>query len=167
MTEQEFIEQLKANEDLINSVCVNYCYQYNRKDLMQDIALELWKTIGNFKNNCKFSTWIYTVARNVCVTTLRRQKRQPVIEGLDEYKEVLEELDNSPELLKQLHNATRYNTVLDSIDEPYKTLFHMYVYGASFKELEKHSGIVEGTIRVHMHRIKKRLRLRYGNNVIN
>lgn len=167
MTEQEFTEQLKVSENMIDSICNNYCYKYNRKDLMQDIALELWKTVGNFKNNCKFSSWIHAVARNVCVSTLRKLEKQPIIECVDEYKEVLEEHDNTNELLKQLQDAQRYNSVLNSIEEPYRTLFHMYVYGASFKELARYSGLTENSLRVRIHRIKKQLQLHYWNNVIN
>lgn len=167
MSEQEFVEQLNANEGAIHYVCNNYCYNFSRKDLMQDIALELWENISSFKNSCKFSTWIHAVARNVCIDKLRRQQTQPVFEEFNNmYAETLAEVDNRPELIKQLREAARYNSVLNTIEEPYQALFHKYVYGASFKELEQISGIAENTLRVRIHRIKKQLQLRYGNEVI-
>lgn len=166
MSEHEFIEQLKSNEALLTSVCRNYCYSYSRQDLMQDIALELWQSISNFKNSCKFSTWMYAVARNVCVNTLRKQKKQPSIEDISEYSDTLVELDNRPELVKQLQQAMRYNSVLDTIEEPYRTLFHLHIYGATYNELEQRSGIPANTIRVRVYRIKRQLQLRYGSQVI-
>lgn len=167
MVEKEFLQQLKQVESTIDNVCYLYNKNYSRRDLMQDIFLELWKSRNSFKKNSTFKSWAYIIARNICVSTLRKQQQQPVIEGLDDYKEILEELDNTPELLKQLHNAKRYTSVLNTIEEPYRTLFHKYVYGASFRDLARYSGIAENTLRVRIHRIKKQLQLRYGNYVIN
>lgn len=166
MTEQEFIEQIKANKNTIHKVCNAYCVTYPRKDLVQDIIAETWRSLAYFKNNCKFNVWLYGIARNVCVSTLRKKNREPYFESLDDYIETLAAVDNTPELIKQLHEAKRYSSVLDSIQQPYRELFHMYVYGASFKELEQHSGISANNLRVNIFRIKKRLQLRYGNDVI-
>lgn len=166
MTDNEFVEQLRANKNMIHYVCNNYCATYSRDDLVQDIYLELWVSLGNFKNNCKFSTWLYMIARNVCISTLRKQKNHQISECLDEYKDVLAHVNNTKEILKQLRNAIRYNNVLSNIEQPYRELFDMYINGASFKELEQYSGISANNIRVHIHRIKQRLKLRYGNKVI-
>lgn len=166
MSEQEFMQQIELNKNVIHNACNAYCQSLSHNDLIQDIIAETWKSLGKFKNSCKFSTWLHTIARNVCISALRKHKSHPIIEGLDDYIDVLEYVDTTPELIKQLHEAKRYNIVTNTIEEPYRTLFHMYVYGASFKDLEQHSGINANVLRVNMHRIKKRLQLRYGNKVI-
>lgn len=109
---------------------------------------------------------MHVIARNVCISALRKQAKEPIIEGLEDYIDVLEHVDNTPELIKQLHEAKRYNTVIDSIDEPFKTLFEMYLEGISYEEIEKQTGINAKALAVKICKIKKRLQLRYGNNVI-
>lgn len=168
MTRQEFVEQLEQNYNMLDNICYRLCCNYSRQDLMQDIALELWKSVDKFKNNCKFSTWFYNIARNVCISTLRKQQQQPVvIFGLEGYEEVFEELDSSPELLKQAGSIKRYNSILETIEQPYRSLFHRYIHGENFKQLAMQSGLNENALRVRIHRIKKQLQLRYGSQVVN
>lgn len=164
MSEKEFMILINKHNGIINKVCNAYCKKYSTADLYQEIVLETWRSINTFKNNSTFSTWLYAIARNVCISNLRKHKKQPVIEGLDEYAETLIEVNNAPEMIKQLHNAMRYNTVLNNIDPAWQSVFQMYIEGFSFKEMAEQTGIEEGTLRVNIFRIKKRLYLRYGKS---
>lgn len=164
MTEKEFIENLNESKGIVYRVCNTYCNSYSREDLVQEIILEAFKSINNFKNNCKFSTWLYTIAKNVCISNLRKEKKKPRIEGLDDYAEVLAESNNAPELVKQLREAMRYNTVLDTIDEAYQSVFEMHLHGISYNEISQQTGISENLLRQYIHRIKQRLYLRYGKS---
>jgi len=166
MTEQEFIENIRANENAIHKLCCTYCENYSREDLVQDIIAEVWKSLSNWKNNCKFSTWLHTIARNVCISRLRKNLKEPSTEELSDYAEVLAVVDNTDELIKQLSDAQRYNTVIDSLNEFDKRLMFMYMYGASYKEISSQVNINENALRRRVNHIKNRLRLRYGNNVI-
>ena len=159
MSEKEFIQQLSDNAAMLNHVCVKHCRNYSRADLMQDIALELWKSIGNFKNNCTFKTWAYAVARNVCTDRFRKSEKNPIAVLFGDFKGELYDHASTFELAKQIQDAKRYNCILSTIEQPYQKLFHMYVLGASFKDLEKHSGIAAGALRTRICRIKKQLRL--------
>lgn len=162
MNEQEFVDLINSHKHTIHTVCDRYCKSASRADLVQEIILETWKSINNFQKKCTFNAWLYQIARNKCIDVLRRQKTTPSIEGLEEYAEILAEVDNAPEMVKQLRQAIRYNTVLDSIEEPWQTTFQAYLEGLTFKELEQQTGISANSLRVNIFRIKKRLQLRYG-----
>lgn len=164
MSEQEFVDQININKAVIHKACEVYCQTYPRQDLIQEITLEAWRTLNNFKNNCNFSTWLYTIAKNKCIDILRRQKRAPNIVGLEEYAETLADVNNTPELVKQLRQAMRYNAVLSTIEEPLRTLFELYMEGLSYAEISLQSGIDENLLRQWVHRIKQRLYLRYGKS---
>lgn len=164
MNENEFMDLINQHKGIITKVYNTYCRTFNEGDVYQEIVLETWKSINNFKNNSKFSTWLYAIARNVCISNIRRRKKQPVIEGLEEYTDTLIEVNNAPEMVKQLRNAVRYDSVLSNIDPAWRSVFEMYIQGIPFKEMEEQTGIEEGTLRVNMHRIKKRLFLRYGKS---
>src|SRR5208282_4097061 len=44
------------------------------RDLYQEAFLKVYRSIGQFRSEAKFSTWIYRVVMNVCLDHLRRQK---------------------------------------------------------------------------------------------
>lgn len=44
------------------------------EDLMQEVFLRIVKGAANYRRRAKFTTWLYTIARNLCVDNLRRQK---------------------------------------------------------------------------------------------
>jgi RNA polymerase sigma-70 factor (ECF subfamily) len=44
------------------------------EDLMQEVFLRIVKGAANYRRRAKFTTWLYTIARNLCVDHLRRQK---------------------------------------------------------------------------------------------
>jgi len=164
MTEREFVAEINKNKRIILKAYNAYAAKYNQEDIVQEVILETWKTINNFKNNCKFSTWLYNIARNTCIDVTRRSKNIPNTVGLEDYAEVIAESSNAKEMVKQLREAIRYDSVIDNIEEPWRSTFEMYLHGISFKEMSDQTGVDENTLRVYLHRIKKRLYLRYGQS---
>ena len=45
-------------------------------DLYQDVVLNLWKAYQSFKGHSSISTWIYRIALNTCITSLRKKKKR-------------------------------------------------------------------------------------------
>ena len=47
-----------------------------RRDLLQDIHFELWRSLARFAGQCSLRTWVYRVAHNVAISrSLRRRRR--------------------------------------------------------------------------------------------
>ena len=46
------------------------------EDLLQDVFLRVIKGARNYKREAKFTTWLYTIARNLCVDNARRAKHR-------------------------------------------------------------------------------------------
>ena len=55
-------------------------------DLTQDVFYRALRSLPAFKGDCKFSTWLYTIAKNTCLNHLREDKRRAALEdySLDE-----------------------------------------------------------------------------------
>ena len=46
-------------------------------DLAQDVFLKAFQRMNSFRGDCKFSTWLYSIARNRCVDEMRSRRTRP------------------------------------------------------------------------------------------
>ena len=53
------------------------------EDLAQNVFVQVYKSAGRYKPAAKFSTWLFTIARNLCLNEIRRRSRHPA-ESLDQ-----------------------------------------------------------------------------------
>src|SRR5271168_5024786 len=53
------------------------------EDLAQNVFLQVYKSRARYERTAKFSTWLFTIARNLCLNELRRRSRHPA-ESLEE-----------------------------------------------------------------------------------
>jgi len=47
------------------------------EDLAQNVFLQVYKSADRYRVEAKFSTWLYTIARNLCLNEIRRRSRHP------------------------------------------------------------------------------------------
>ena len=47
------------------------------EDLAQNVFIQVFKASDRYKASAKFSTWLFTIARNLCLNELRRRSRHP------------------------------------------------------------------------------------------
>src|SRR5688572_19612822 len=81
--EQAFIQMINDQRGTIFKVCNLYCGQEeNRKDLFQEIVLQLWRAFPSFRKEATLNTWIYRIALNTAITSLRKHTRQPGSQAL-------------------------------------------------------------------------------------
>ena len=53
------------------------------EDLAQNVFLQVYKSRYRYERTAKFSTWLFTIARNLCLNEIRRRSRHPA-ESLEE-----------------------------------------------------------------------------------
>lgn len=56
------------------------------EDLAQAAFLQAWKSAARYEPQAKFSTWLFTIARNLCLNEIRRRTRHPA-ESLDQTRD--------------------------------------------------------------------------------
>lgn len=53
------------------------------QDLAQAVFVQLWKSVSRYERSARFSTFLFTIARNLCLNEIRRRSRHPA-SSLDE-----------------------------------------------------------------------------------
>jgi RNA polymerase sigma-70 factor (ECF subfamily) len=71
------------------------------EDLAQATFVQLWKTAGRYEPSAKFSTFLFTIARNLCLNEIRRRTRHPA-DSLDEPRP-----DDESHPLRQIEDRAR------------------------------------------------------------
>ncbi len=92
--EQLVTSYLRGDSDALNFLIERYLRRiYNfaaryignakeAEDLTQEIFLKIWKGLKKFNSQKSFKTWLFSIARNVCIDYLRR-KKTPVFSALE------------------------------------------------------------------------------------
>src|SRR5690349_10717506 len=97
----QFEQLLEQHAGIVRKVAFGYARsESDRRDLMQEIALQLWRGYPRYSPERSFSTWMYRIALNVAISFLRsntRPVRQTVpLEEMD--YEIADESVASPEI---------------------------------------------------------------------
>jgi len=71
-----FLRNITQNQGIIHKVTRIYCdNEDDRKDLFQEILIQLWKSYDKFREQSKFSTWMYRVAINTAITNFKKEAK--------------------------------------------------------------------------------------------
>ena len=73
----------KYQQPLFNFICRTLRDEAESEDLAQNVFLQVYKSRHRYQHTAKFSTWLFTIARNLCLNEIRRRSRHPAesIEG--------------------------------------------------------------------------------------
>jgi RNA polymerase sigma-70 factor, ECF subfamily len=156
--EQDFIKVLKENQGYIHKVCYMYCNtREGRKDLFQEITLQLWKAYDTFQGKSKISTWIYRVALNTAISFIRKETKMPTFASEDvgfiayNEKEDYENFERD-EQVKILYQAINKLSTIE------KTITFLYMEDYKINEIADMVGITPNNVSVKMMRIKEKLK---------
>ncbi len=73
----------KYKQPLMNFVYRTLPDATEAEDLAQHVFLQVFKSAARYEVSAKFSTWLFTIARNLCLNEIRRRSRHPA-DSLDE-----------------------------------------------------------------------------------
>ena len=161
VTEQEqcFRQWLAAHQGLLWRVARSFAStMQDQEDLIQDMLLQLWRSVPTFRGDSKESTWIYRLAFNTALVWQRSEKRRRLKHEAFSLHSLLAR-DASDSMasqdeearLGQLYQAIRELPKLDA------SLALMLLDGLSYRAMSEVLGISENHVGVRLHRIRKQL----------
>lgn len=127
------------------------------EDAAQEIFVRIYRQLGRYDPERKFSTWTLAIATNYCIDQLRRRRMQLV--PLDNIIPWARTRDSGPEG-EALSSESRdeMQRLLKRLPEKYRApLVLRYWEDLSCAEIAEILGVPEGTIKTQIHRARKQL----------
>jgi len=150
-----YTTQILPYAAIIIKICRAYTdTQEDFEDYYQEVCLQIWRSKDNFKEQSEWSTWIYRLSLNVCLTFLKKKKNNKQNAPSDLLPdEVLVDSRAFPdESLNQLYAAIRQLSEID------RGIILLYLEEKSYQEIADIMGTNTNNIGVRITRIKERLK---------
>lgn len=152
-----FLNVIESNKGILYKVANSYCRNNeDRKDLIQEIILQLWKSYDNYNETFKYSTWMYRISLNVAISFYRKENSRKRIsnpltsEIFDfSYTEISEEKKTNFGILNQ---------IISELNDLNKAIMLLYLEEKSYKEISEIIGISETNVATKIGRIKSKLK---------
>ncbi|HMM01654.1 MAG: sigma-70 family RNA polymerase sigma factor [Prevotella sp.] len=146
----QFLEMVRQNEGIIYKVTSFYTdTEHPLGDLYQEVVLNLWKAFPSFRGDSKYSTWIYRIALNTCISFYRRSKKN--ISYVDISMDIPDVVDNSEEI-QELYK------LINRLGKIERALVLLYLDDKSYKEIAEITGLTVTNVATKISRIKDKLR---------
>ena len=129
------------------------------EDLTQRVFIRIYRSAERYLPHAKFSTWIFTIARNLLIDEIKKRKRRPQM-VFDEYIERVGEVEGarSAELTEILMKQ------LDTIPENHRTALLLRVQRElSYREIAEVMQSTEASVKTWIHRARLDLRKSLSN----
>jgi RNA polymerase sigma-70 factor, ECF subfamily len=139
---------------IIIKICRAYTNsQQDFEDYYQEVCLQIWRSKDNFNQGSQWSTWIYRVSLNVCLTNLKTNKNRKATLVSDALPEDV--IDDSKSFtnddINHLYNAIKHLSEVD------RALILLYLEEKTYDEIADIIGTNSNNIGVRISRIKTRL----------
>jgi len=131
------------------------------EDLLQETWLKVVRTAPSYEKKAKFTTWLFTIARNLCVDSMRRERYRKV-ESLDAAADPAEDGPPRSEGVagdgaspdRAAYAASirpKLQAALAALPEEQREVFLLREYaGIPFKEIAEVTGVPENTVKSRM-----------------
>ncbi len=180
MTETEIIQKLQqGNEQAFKQLVENYqnlvvntCFGMvhnteDAEDIAQEVFIEVFRSIQNFRADSKISTWLYRIAVNRSLNFIRDNKRkkwvhsiEDLVKGISRQVGEIQNINNETPV-SELENSQRakiLHEAIDSLPENQKTAFTLNKYeDLSYKEISEVMNLSVSSVESLIHRAKIKL----------
>lgn len=140
-------------------IIIKLCRAYTNsqedfEDYYQEICLQIWRSKTNFREESEWSTWVYRISLNVCLTLLKKRKNnsQHFVSDSIVTEETEDSYAFSDESLNLLYIAIRKLTEID------RAVIMLYLEEKSYQDIANIIGTNPNNIGVRVNRIKIKLK---------
>lgn len=162
----EFLATIDTHKKIIYKVVNSYCKnKEDRKDLEQEIIIQLWNSFDKYNAEYKYSTWMYRIALNVAISFYRKEKKWLVINDFyneDSIYSIADQNENKTELD---HNIKLLQEFINRLNELNKALMLLYLEEKPYDEIAEILGISKTNVATKISRLKLKLKKEFHKNI--
>lgn len=132
-----------------------------RLDLVQEIHLQLWRSLGYFNGRCALRTWVYRVAHHTAASHVLRER------GIRAALVSLDDLDAIPDTgssgfdVDQHEALERLSVLIQKLKPIDRQIVVSYLEGMDAASIGEITGLSPGNVAMKIHRIKNILARRF------
>jgi RNA polymerase sigma-70 factor, ECF subfamily len=132
-------------------------------DLTQEVFIKVYNSLGRYRSEFKFSTWIYKIAHNAAIDHLRRHTaREQTLSSSDGERSeiVIESRRMSPEQESERNErCSEIETVVQLLPHAYRELIVLrHSHDLSYDEISEVTGLPLGTVKNRLFRAREAMR---------
>lgn len=151
---------LKYGDKLYGLVYNMTSHKEDTHDLLQDIFARAYRSLGKFRGQSSFYTWIYQIAVNLTLNFLKKRKRRSGISLQDPDSSVQDDpalVDTghaaNPEQQSHLNQLQlKLNEAMRKLSDSHRTVVTLFdIQGMPHGEIAKVLKVSEGTVRSRLH----------------
>jgi RNA polymerase sigma-70 factor (ECF subfamily) len=116
------------------------------EDAAQECFLRIWKAMDRYRGESSMGTWIFSIARNVCLTAISKRRKAAPIEEAERAK---------PEAPDRQRDIARL--VLELPENYRQVVMLFYMEDRSYEEVARLLDLPVGTVKTHLHRARQQL----------
>jgi RNA polymerase sigma-70 factor (ECF subfamily) len=132
-----------------------------RRDLSQDIHLQLWRSFQGYDGRCSLRTWVYRVAHHVAAShVLRERKIFSKLVSLEELERIPDK-DQGQFAADQRRNLERLSTLIQQLKPLDRQVIISYLEDMDAASIGEITGLSPGSVAMRIHRIKNILARRF------
>lgn len=150
--ETEFAQMVRAHKETIYTVCYMFSNDSDEvNDLFQEVLINLWSGIEQFRGESKVDTWIYRVSLNTCISWERKKKLRatvPLTMDINLFEDKDEDTRQIQMLYKRIHQLKPFD----------RAIVLLWLENMSYEEIAAVVGITVKNVSVRLYRIKEQLK---------
>lgn len=158
---EKFGVLMERYEQKLSRYCRKFFFgQHNIEDMVQEVFLKAYQNIRSFDADRKFSSWIYRIAHNVFVNSLRKKSRNPLyffdfdtLIPHPVYEDNVQEEFDREKMIKIIDKE------LKNLKPSYREILILYyVEDLDYKEIADILHVPTGTVGIRLKRAKDQLK---------
>ena len=149
---------------LFNAVFRLLDHPEDAQDVVQEAFISAYQSLGSFKGDSLFFTWLYRIAMNAAISHRRKQKVAVSLETGSKNELVIDPVDQSVQnqpgdRIEQKEDETRLTEALNRLSPEHKAVLILKdIEGQKYEEIADILAVPVGTVRSRLHRARLELR---------
>ena len=160
---EAFGQLMEPLEQLVWRVCWHYTGDREAaSDCGQDTMLRVWRSLGSYRGDSAFESWVYRIAANCCMDWLRKKKGDRSVSMEPMREQGFDPADSSPGTEAQVIASDERQRLRNAIallpEEQREALVLTQLERVPYEEAARMLGVSEGTVKSRVNRAKTRLK---------